>query len=150
MKTAFKTVLFGATAGALWSAVPGTLSELFRSTGETLSVIATGVITGVLVSLIVWSVFLVLGGRGTLLLGVISLPLGAFLFGILISAVHVVIKMATGTAYRFAQYNFDPLNAGLNYALGSLLSVFVLGLLPLAVFTTWCLQTVILPTNPKK
>ena len=136
-------VLWGCVYGALWSLAPGVLSELLRHPGEAATVVLSGMLTGIGVTF----------GLATLLprcrrplvwlLGALSLPLGAGLFGIVISWVHWIVMKLTGTHYRFVMeiveppgYVFGPLQAARDYALCSTVSAFALLFIPLAVLTT--------------
>jgi hypothetical protein len=77
------------------------------------------------------------------LLGVLSLPMGAGLFGFVVSWVQWAVMKLTGTHYRFVMqiveapgYVFAPLKAARDYALYSTVSVFALVFIPLAILTT--------------
>jgi len=50
MSTRVKVITFGVISGLIWSVVPGTLNDLFRS-NESILVIAAGALTGLVVSL---------------------------------------------------------------------------------------------------
>jgi hypothetical protein len=146
-------LLWGAIYGALWSLAPGILSELMRLSkpGQAATVILTGILTGVLTS----SALAPLLARATrwhaVVLGVVSLPLGAWLFGFLISWIHWVVMRLTGVHYRFVMqivespgYDFAPLQVAKQYALFSTWSPFGFVLIPLAILTTLHLQRSIL------
>lgn len=79
----------------------------------------------------------------TLLLGVLSLPLGAGLFGFFISWIQWLVMELTGMHYRFVRqiieapgYVFAPLKVARDYALIGTLSSIALSLIPLAILTT--------------
>ena len=135
--------MFGILSGVIWSAVPGTLSELFRSPGETATVIVAGGLAGVLVSLALKPVLARFGRWAALWLGILSLPFGAFAFGVFISLVQWLVREFTGVAYRFVEQRFNPFQAGAEYAVFSVISVFAIILFPLAVLTTFLLRAVI-------
>jgi hypothetical protein len=76
-------------------------------------------------------------------LGVLSLPLGAGLFGFVISCIQWVVMKLTGTQYRFVMqiveqpgYIFDPLQTAKHYLLYATLSAFGIVFIPLSIFTT--------------
>ncbi|HMO66013.1 MAG TPA: hypothetical protein PKE47_12460, partial [Verrucomicrobiota bacterium] len=78
MKSSSRILAFGAASGLAWSLVPGVLSELLHSPGEIATVMLSGLLTGVMVSLLL-VLALAKSGRGTaILLGALSLPLGVF------------------------------------------------------------------------
>lgn len=133
---------WGVAYGAVWSLAPGILSELMRHPGEAATVILSGSITGVVVACALAPALARSRLWQALLLGVVSLPLGAGLFGFVISWLHWVVMNLTGTHYRFVMqivespgYVFAPLKAAKDYALFSALSPFALVFIPLAVLT---------------
>jgi hypothetical protein len=143
-------LLWGAIYGALWSLAPGILGELLRLSkpGEAVTVILTGILTGVLVSVTLAPLLPKTKRWHAAILGVISLPLGAWLFGFLISWCHWSVMKLTGVHYRFVMpiveppgYVFAPLHAAKDYALFSTLSPFALVFIPLAVLTTLHLRS---------
>ena len=146
-----RVVAFGILAGSVWSLVPGVLSELLRDRDQALMVVAAGMATGVVVSLLLYRALLGVPLRGAALLGALSLPLGAFVFGVTISVVHLLAQAVTGATYRFAEGGFGPVTNGVFYAYYSvfygLVPRFGLGLLlfPMAVLTTCCLQRTVSP-----
>src|ERR1039458_3913905 len=137
MKTRWRILIFGMISGLLWSLVPGTLGELFASPGETLSVLGAGVLTGVGVSFLLYLPLARLGRRDpvrcVLIASILSLPAGAFLFGVVVSSLQFVVRMVTGANYGFVHDGFAPVETGFVYALFSVASYFVLGVLPLAI-----------------
>lgn len=136
MKTFTRLSTLGASSGLAWGVVPLTLSELGNSAGETASVLFAGAITGVAVTLLLaWPLHRA-GRWPAIALGVLSLPLGAFLFGVIASWVHYGVASWSGVAFRFVQYRFEPLQVGQDYALFASLSWFAIALIPLAVATT--------------
>jgi hypothetical protein len=135
--------MFGVAAGFIWAFVPGTLSELFQSNGETLAVLVAGAIAGVVTSVTLSKVVGKSPKLATFCLGLLSLPFGAFLFGVSISVSHLTANVVTGINYRFLEHGFHPVQIGLQYAFYSIFSAVVLGLLPLAVFTTFLLRAVV-------
>jgi len=150
------TLLWGAIYGALWSLAPGILNELLRMSrpGEAMTTILTGIITGVLVSVTLAPFLRKTRHWQAALLGILSLPMGAWLFGFLISWCHWGVMKLTGIHYRFVMqiveppgYVFGPLKAARDYALYSTLSPFGLLFIPLAVLTTLHLRSKMLRRN---
>jgi hypothetical protein len=136
MKTFSRLIAFGAASGLVWSLAPMALSELWRSTGETISVLFAGMLTGIAVTLMLaWPLYR--SGRWlAMAIGAASLPLGAFQFGIIASWVHFGLAQWPGVNYRFVRDRFDPLQVAHDYALGSFIPWFAIVLIPLAVVTT--------------
>ena len=143
MSTPLRVLAFGIVSGLIWSLVPGTLSELFRSPGETATVIVSGVLSGIVTSFALAAALARFGRGAAVLFGALSLPLGAFAFGVLLSLVQWLVREFSGTAYRFVAPEFAPLTIGAQYAVLSVISVFALVLFPLAVLTTLLLRRVI-------
>lgn len=127
---------FGFISGAVWSLVPGILSELFRSPGETATVVLSGALSGVLVTGLLAVGLPRVSGKGRILLGLFSLPVGAFAFGFIISFIHLVVESLFDVRYRFVASEFMPIRTGIGYAVGSTLWFPAFVLLPLAVFTS--------------
>jgi hypothetical protein len=144
MKPIHRVLLFGMASGSVWALVPLALSELWRSTGQTLSVLVAGLLVGMVVSLILYRPLQWNGNSLVLLLGVASLPLGAFLFGFTVSILHLAIWQLTGTSYRFVEYGVRPLQTGGDYALGTMIPLFGVVLIPFAVTTTFLLYGAII------
>lgn len=135
-----KAILFGGIIGFFWAFVPIYLSELNRDVGESVSVIVSGVLTGMIVSGLL-SIILVRNQPVlTLMAGMASLPLGAFVFGVVASFIHLIIQDVTGTSYRFVENEFAPVRLGLQYAVFGSITIFGLMLFPLAIFTTFILE----------
>lgn len=139
------TLIWGAIYGSLWSLAPGTFSELLTLSrpGETASVILTGSLTGVLVTALLAPVLRRAKRWHAIVLGLLSLPLGAWTFGFLISWCHWGIMKLTGTHYRFVMeiveppgHVFGPLQAAWDYTRFSTASILGLLFIPLAILTT--------------
>ena len=135
-----RAMTFGIVAGLLWSLIPGRLSELLRSDGEVFAVLLAGVLTGITVSLILSAPVKTSGVVATLVLGLLSMPVGAFFFGVSISVLHFAIKLPIGVSYRFVEYGFHPVRIGIQYATYGSITVFSFVFFPLAVLTTFLLQ----------
>ncbi|MCC5847474.1 MAG: hypothetical protein JJU29_05200 [Verrucomicrobia bacterium] len=142
MKT--KTLLIvGALFGALWSIVPIIYSGLIRSAEDTVTAVVAGCMTGAILS---WVIVKALSPRVRIIwiivTGALSLPVGAFLFGLTISYIQLGYQKTTGTSLRLVEHQFAPIDLGLAYAIfGSLAFGFVL--IPLAIVTTFLLMWII-------
>ena len=104
---------------------------------------AAGVLAGVLASFALAAALRRCGRGAAILFGALSLPVGAFLFGVLLSLVQWLVREFTGTAYPFVAYEFAPIKTGAQYALLSVISVLAFILFPLAVGTTLLLRRVV-------
>lgn len=148
--------IWGSVYGALWSFAPGVLSELLRQPGEAATVVLSGILTGVVVTFSLATLLPRCQRPVAWLLGAMSLPLGAGIFGLVISWIHWIVMKLTGTHYRFVMeiveppgYVFGPLQAARDYAIYSTLSVFALLFIPLAILTTLHLRRKLLrPRQP--
>jgi len=145
------TLAWGVAYGAVWSLAPGFLSELLRNHGEAVTVVLAGAVTGALVTLLLAPFLTRSKWWGAVLLGVVSLPLGAGLFGIIVSWIQWMVMRTTGTHYRFVMqvveppgYVFGPLKAGGSYAIYSTCSAFAILFIPLAILTTLHLRQMLL------
>lgn len=136
MNTFVRLFVFGAASGLVWGVVPLTLSELWQSAGEAVSILFAGALTGVAVTLLLAWPLHQSGRSPAIAIGIASLPLGAFLFGVIASWVHYGLAQRSGVTYRFMRHRFDPLQVGQDYALFASLSWFAIVLIPLAVVTT--------------
>jgi len=134
----WRLITFGATSGVVWSLAPVVLSELLRPPGQMFSVLAAGILTGVVVTLLLAWPLKWCRGWSAAISGAASLPLGAFLFGIIVSWVHYGLAQWPGVQYRFVQYRFAPLDTGMGYALGvfAFFPWITVVLMPLAIGTT--------------
>lgn len=145
-------MMWGSLYGAVWSLVPGCLSEILSTLGEAATVILAGAVTGMIVSAALVPVLARCKQWQAIGLSVLALPLGAGLFGFMISCIHWVVMKLTGIHYRFVMqiveppgYIFDPLQTAKHYALYATLSAFGIVLIPLAIFTTLHLRRRIVP-----
>ncbi len=137
MSTRAKVIMFGIVSGLIWSVVPGGLNDLFRSK-ESILVFIAGAVTGLAVSLALKVPLTKFGRWWTLLLGLVSLPLGAFIFGVVFSLLNLS-DWLNGSQYGI----FNSILIGGYYALLSVISIFAIVLFPLAVLTTFTLRAVI-------
>jgi hypothetical protein len=130
---------FGAASGLIWSIFPAALREV-RSPKEAATYLIAGVLVGILASLALASVLKRSGRPAAILLGALSLPLAAFLFGVVLTMVQWLIREATGTAIGFAAYPFAPASVGVQLFVYASISIFSPILYPLAVGTTLLLR----------
>lgn len=144
MNATVRITTFGALSGILWSAVAGFIGELFRSRSETAAVLVAGVLTGILVSFILSHPLRRLSRRGSIWLGLLTLPLGGFCFGVVLSFVRLMGGHITGGEHVFAQHSFAPLTLGISFAVLSMISIFAVVLFPLSVFTTYLFKRFII------
>lgn len=137
-----RVAAFGILAGAGWSLVPGVLTELLGDRNQTLAAVASGMATGVVVSLLLHRSLLRVRLGSAALLGAASLPVGAFVFGVTISLAHLLAQAVTGGTYRFAEGGFEPISIASHYVV---YSVWPFGplLFPMAALTTCCLHRVV-------
>jgi hypothetical protein len=136
MSTSKRSLVFGAFSGVIWSLAPMALTELWRSPGEMASVLFAGVITGMAVTLLLAWPLLRSEHWTAAAIGAASLPLGAFLFGVIASCVHLGIAQVAGIPYRFVEHRFEALRVGQDYALGVLIPWIAVVLFPAAIVTT--------------
>ena len=147
MKTQRRIVIFGVISGFLWTLVCVTLIGLamggrsgwwfgswFESPSESLALLATGVLTGVVVSFLLYAPLRRWGPKCALIAGAFSLPAGAFLFGMISSLLSGMINPLPD-----GNNAFYSICAGIVFAVASVMSSFVLVLLPLAMVTSWLL-----------
>jgi hypothetical protein len=119
-----------------------------RQPGEAATVIVSGMITGALVAGALAPVLARSNLWQALFLGVLSQPLGAWLFGFVISWVHWVVMKLTGIHFRFVMqiveppgYLFAPLKTAQGYSFYSTLSPLTFLFIPLAILTTLHLRS---------
>jgi MFS family permease len=134
---AFARVLaFGFVSGLLWSVVAGILADLFGTPADVPATIFAGVVAGVVTSAVL-ALLVARFGRGlTIVLGLLSLPLGAFVFGFSLAFISRVLPALTSGTRAL----INPWTLGSEYALLSVVSTFAIGLFPLAVVTTLLLR----------
>ena len=138
-----RVITFGVASGLVWSVIADGLSGLseFRTV---VTVFISGILTGVLVSLALKSPLQIYGRWSGFVFGTLSLPVGAFIFGVIVSCVQLLASKITGSGdFPFIGPNSDPIQTGMMYALLSVVSLFTVGLLPLAVLTAFILRAVI-------
>jgi hypothetical protein len=140
MKTPLKVLTFGVVSGCVWSVVANVTVGAFGGTSDAIAKVVSGVLAGVLISLALGVPLKRFGKRATILLGALSLPLGAFLYGFIFSIV----------GWRFLGYEpTSPLWDGYACAAMSVVSNFAIVFFALAIFTTFLLGRVIVPVKPE-
>ena len=130
-----KAVTFGSASGLLWGFVPLNIADLRGPNGETATVFIASILTGIIISLMLSKTSKPTKKSEVFGLGFITVPAGGFLFGVLASSIQFCAQRATGHTYRFVENGFDPLSAGLGYAMYGFY-IFGLLLVPLAIATT--------------
>lgn len=152
-----RLLIFGLGYGAIWSLVPGALGDLLRSPLQAATVLGAGMLTGTVVTLALALVLKRLNGWQAAVLGILSLPIGAWVFGLLISCAHWIILQLSGVHLRFVTeieevpgYAWAPFEAAFQYAFFSSFTVFAFALFPLAILTTlhlWKAVSAALPND---
>ena len=138
MSSTAKVITFGIISGLIWSVVAGGLNGLFDSAKASVLVVLAGALTGLTVSLALKAPLTKFGRWWTLVIGLVSLPLGAFIFGVVFSILDVS-DWLKGSQYGI----FNAIVIGGYFALLSVISIVAIFLFPLAVFTTFLLRVVI-------
>jgi uncharacterized membrane protein len=139
MNITVKVISFGAISGLIWAVIAGILCDLlFQSNKESIEVIIAGLLTGVIVSLVLKPSLKKAGKSWTIIVGLFSLPFGAFVFGFIFSILN------PSGYFIDSQYGFsNALQVAVEYAILSVISIFVIVLLQLSVLTTFVLRQVI-------
>ncbi len=140
MSTLARILVFGSVSGLLWSAAPGVLADLFSSRADVPGTVIAGILSGVVTTSILATVVTRFGRGLTVVFGLLSLPLGAFVFGFSLALITRFLPALTSGTRAF----IEPWTLGFNYALLSVISVFAVGLFPLAVGTTLLLRSFII------
>jgi hypothetical protein len=140
MSTLARIMIFGFVSGLLWSVAPGVLANLFSSRADVPATIIAAIVSGVVTSAILAAVVTRFGRGLTVVFGLLSLPLGAFVFGFSLALITRFLPALTSGTRAF----IEPWTLGGNYAVLSVISVFAIGLFPLSVATTFLLRAFIL------
>ena len=140
VKSPLRVLGFGAASGLIWSIFPAAFTQVLDSPKEAATYLVAGVLVGILASVALASVLLRSGRAAAILLGALSLPPAAFLFGVVLAMVQWLIREATGTAIGFAAYQFAPASVGVQLFVYASISIFSPVLYPLAVGTTLLLR----------
>ena len=143
MKMLGRVIAFGFVSGLVWSVVPGILANLFMTTTDVPATVVAGIIAGIATSALLGSLVAKFGRGVAVMLGLLSLPIGSFVFGFALALIDRFLPaLASGT-----RAPLGPWTLGLNYAVLSVISIFAIGLFPLAVFTTLFLRAFIVRGN---
>jgi hypothetical protein len=138
MNVTWKVIIFGVISGLIWSVIAGILCDLFQSNADGVEVVIGGLLTGVIVSLSLKSFLRKVGKGLTLVIGLFSLQFGAFVFGLVFSMLH------PSGAFVDSHYGIsNALQVAVEHAILSVISIFAIFLLPLAVLTTFVLRQVV-------
>ena len=141
-----RVLAFGALSGFVWSLVPFVVSKAYDSPLRTAGVFLPGALTGVLISFALWPILRRRGRVTALFFGALSLPAGAFVFGVTQTLMEWGVLSLGMDPQARAVFEFAPLKVGGVYAVWSVLSVFAYVLFPLAVCTTILLRRVAQPS----
>ena len=135
---------FGTLSGLVWALVPGTLTESWRSLEVTATILIAGLAAGLATSFLLAKPLRKVSWKWVPLLGLGSLPLGAFLYGLFIGSLRFLMNSVTGTPFgREPEWHY-PIEMGGFYAFGVFTYYFPYVLIPLAILTTWSLRWVLL------
>lgn len=133
---------WGAGGGVLWSLVPGFLSELLHPPGQAATVVLSGALTGLLLSAGMAPLLVRARRWQVVVLGLVSLPLGAGSFAWFLTWSHLAVLKVTGVHFRGVMeiveppgYIFDPIGSFWWMAEMSLHPMPGLICLPLAILT---------------
>ena len=137
MSTNAKVIAFGITSGLLWVAFSFGF-VLFDSVKNFVLASFAGILSGLAVSFLLKVPLSKLGCWWTLFFGLIALPLGAFIFGIVFSIFNFS-EWLNGSQYGI----FNAVLIGGDFALISVANVCAIYLFPLAIITTFLLRAVI-------
>ena len=80
-------------------------------------------------------------------MGIVSLPVGAFIFGVLQTTFVLAVNRITGSDAP-PDYTPSPFTWGIQLAMLSLVSMLSILLIPLAMLTTLLLRLATVPRNP--
>lgn len=136
MNKLLRIVIFGAFSGSVWSLAPGVLGDLFSDRADIPGTFIAGILAGVLTAAMLSLPITRFGRTGTLVLGVVSLPVGAFVFGLSLALVSRIAPALTSHVH--------PWSSAMSFAVLSVISVFAVVLFPLALVTTHLFRKVIL------
>jgi hypothetical protein len=137
MNAAQRIGTFGLVSGLIWSVAPGVLMDGFSTRADVITTLMASVVAGVASSAILAPFVARLGRAVVVVLGLLSLPLGAFAFGFSLTLIYQLLPgLTNGT-----RPSDHPLSQGLFFAFLSTVSVFAVGLFPLAVLTTFLLRS---------
>jgi len=136
MRTLARILSFGFLSGLIWSVAPGALADLFSTRADIPATVIAGITAGVVTSAVLAPLVVRFGRGPTIFFGVLSLPLGGFVFGFSLALISRCFPALTSGTRALV----EPWTLGFNYAFLSVISVFAFGLFPLAVVTTLLLR----------
>ena len=134
--------VFGLLAGVVWSVVPWATFGRLQSLESAPLALISGAVTGVVMAFLIRNLMRGLRRRGSLAVAVLTLPIGAFVYGsVLATMVAVVPQLLPG---RAPAPGGNPLWAGLGAMLGLLIAwPLLIVLVPAAMWTTWQLRALV-------
>jgi hypothetical protein len=139
MSTKAKIIIFGIISGLIWSLIA--LGFTFFNLVKDFALISSaGILTGLAVSFLLKVPLTKFGRWWTLVFGLVSLPLGAFIFGIVFSLLNLS-EWLNGSQYEI----LNAVLIGGEFALISVANLWAIFLFPLAIITTFLLRVIIHP-----
>jgi hypothetical protein len=134
--------LFGLLAGLAWSVVPWATFGRLQSLESVPLALISGAVTGVVMAFLIRNLMRGLRRRGSLAIAVLTLPIGAFVYGsVLATVVAVGPQLLPG---RAPAPSGNPLWAGFGAVLGLLIVwPLLIVLMPAAMWTTWQLRALV-------
>ena len=134
--------VFGLLAGLVWSVVPWATFGRLQSLESVPLAVISGAVTGVVMAFLIRNLMRGLRRRGSLVIAVLTLPIGAFVYGsVLATMVAVVPQLLPG---RAPAPGGNPLWAGFGAVLGLLIAwPLLIVLVPAAMWTTWQLRALV-------
>jgi hypothetical protein len=146
MKTPARVLAFGLISGLVWSFAVVLLfqhNQLLARGLDLPGMLVAGAISGVATSAILAPILRRAGGGWSVFSGLLSLPIGAFLFGFSCGLFsHLFPEYSSG---NYA--SISPWMLGCAFAAASVATAFALVFLPLAVATTYLLRAYLNLTN---
>jgi hypothetical protein len=134
MSTNAKVITFGIICGLIWSAIA--TGFLLDSPSNLILDLLAGSLTGVIISSVLKFPLTKHGPWWTLFFGLASLPLGAFIYGVIFSIFNFSEVVDGGSI-------FNVFAIGGEFALISVISYMAVAFFPLAVLTTFILRFII-------
>lgn len=132
MRGRIRVLAFGTVSGLIWSVIAGSCTTgAFQSVDATATMLLSGILIGVIVSSALAAPLARSGRSGMVCLGLLSLPLGAFLWGVC----SALVQWFKGWSYA----DVKPLESGLACAFMSVMSLLAIVFVPLAILTTYLL-----------
>ena len=142
MNTFARILTFGLLSGLLWSVGLFVISMMFGgSSAEKLLVVVAGIIAGVIMSAILAPLVTRVRVRASVILGLLSLPVGAFVFGY---SFALMTRFTPNLKFGWHVMPLEPWAFGLRNALGCVSTWLAFGLFPLASVTTVLLRKYIM------